>query len=112
MKKFIQQALLALVIFAFTLNTGVAAQLENNSVNVQVHGLVCDFCARALEKVFGKRDEVQNINVDLNNGNILIQFNEGQTIHNAELTSLITDSGYKVIGIERGDNSRQGGSNE
>ncbi len=73
-----------------------------DTVNVALDGLVCDFCARALEKVFGKRDDVEGIKVDLDKGNVMVAMKQGQTIDDETLTKLITDSGYNVRGIERG----------
>lgn len=73
-----------------------------DKVTVRVNGLVCDFCARALEKVFSKRDEVAGIKVDLDAGEVLVAMKDGQTIDDATLTALITDSGYNVTAIERG----------
>ena len=71
-------------------------------VNVSVNGLVCDFCARALEKTFGKQDEVSQINVDLEKGQVAIAMKEGITISDEMLTKLITDSGYNVTAIDKG----------
>lgn len=71
-------------------------------ISVKVDGLVCDFCARALEKVFGKRDDVKGIEVDLDSGNVVVAMKPGQTIDNDTLTQLITDSGYNVRKIEKG----------
>lgn len=73
-----------------------------DTVNVKVDGLVCDFCARALEKVFGKRDDVEGIKVDLDNGLVTVAMKPGQTMDGATLTKLITDSGYNVRAIEKG----------
>jgi len=73
-----------------------------DTVNVKVNGLVCDFCARALEKVFSKRDEVSGINVDLNAANVTIAMKPGQSISDDILTQLITDSGYNVTAIDKG----------
>lgn len=73
----------------------------SNLVDVDVNGLVCDFCARALEKVFSKRDEVAGIDVDLDNAKIKIAMKEGLTIDNPTLTQLITDSGYNVVNINK-----------
>ncbi|PIR37686.1 MAG: hypothetical protein COV35_09340 [Alphaproteobacteria bacterium CG11_big_fil_rev_8_21_14_0_20_39_49] len=71
-------------------------------VNVSVNGLVCDFCARALEKTFGKQDEVSRINVDLEKGQVAIAMKEGMTLSDEMLTKLITDSGYNVTVIDKG----------
>ena len=78
-----------------------ALAAEPCAVDVKVNGLVCDFCARALEKVFGKRDEVQNIAVDLDNGNVHVVMKEGKSMDDATLTKLITDAGYNVDSITR-----------
>ena len=79
-----------------------AEQCTANDVNIAVNGLVCDFCARSIEKLFGERDEVASIAVDLDNGNIKIVMKEGQGIDDAELKTLITDSGFDVTQIKRG----------
>lgn len=94
MKKLILTTILALTLFttpAFA--AGVA--------RVDVNGLVCDFCARALEKVFGKQDAVEGIVVDLKEKIITINFKDGQNIDDETITELITDSGYNVEGINR-----------
>ncbi len=71
-------------------------------IDVTVDGLVCDFCARALEKVFGKRDDVATIKVDLDHAEVMVGMKSGQTMDDATLTQLITDSGYNIRSIERG----------
>lgn len=78
-------------------------QVETMSgdVHVSVNGLVCDFCARALEKVFSKQEEVKVIDVNLDSKVITINFNEDQTLDDEMLTKLITDAGYNVEGIHR-----------
>ena len=81
--------------------TEINASCED-TINVNVNGLVCDFCARALEKVFSKRENVEGIKVDLDNGNVVVAMKPGKTIDDKTLTQLITDSGYNVRGIEKG----------
>ena len=70
-------------------------------ITVQIDGLVCDFCARALEKVFGKRAEVTGIDVNLNTKLVTIGLNKGADIDDATITKLITDAGYNVVKINR-----------
>ena len=74
-----------------------------DKVYVSVHGLVCDFCARALEKVFSKRDEVVGLTVDLDKGEVVVAMKEGLIIEDETLTKLITDSGYHVTSITQGE---------
>jgi copper chaperone CopZ len=75
---------------------------EQCSVDVKVNGLVCDFCAQALNKVFRKQPEVSDINVDLDGGVVHVEFKENQSLDDASLKKLITDSGYAVQSIEKG----------
>lgn len=84
------------------LHEAVANAQCDDTTNVKVNGLVCDFCARALEKVFSQHEEVAGINVDLNNGNVTVAFKSGQTLDDETLKSLITDAGYNVVRIDRG----------
>ena len=74
---------------------------KKNSVNVEVNGMVCDFCARALEKVFSKKQEVAAIDVDLENGKISINFNDGADLEDSTIQKLVTNSGYDVVQINR-----------
>ena len=71
-------------------------------IAVKVNGLVCDFCARALEKVFGRQKGVAGIRVDLNKGLVVIAMSRGKTIDDGTITRLINDSGYNVNSIKRG----------
>lgn len=82
--------------------TAVEGAACEDKVNIRVNGMVCDFCARALEKVFGKREEVSGIRVDLDNSLVTVAMKPGKTIDDATLTRLITDSGYDVQDIGKG----------
>ncbi len=73
-----------------------------DTVNVKVSGLVCDFCARSLEKLFGKQTEVSSITVDLDKGQVLLHMKAGQSMEDAKISQLITDSGYNVTNIAKG----------
>lgn len=74
---------------------------QAQTIRVDVNGLVCDFCARALEKVFGREDAVDAIDVDLDTKIITIRFKDGKNLDDETITGLITDSGYNVVEIHR-----------
>ena len=42
-----------------------------------MNGLVCDFCARAVEKVFGEQEGVTGVDVDLNAGKVVVATEAG-----------------------------------
>jgi copper chaperone CopZ len=68
---------------------------------VKVNGMVCDFCARSLERVMSRRREVAAVTVDLDSAEIRIAFRPGRTIADADLRKLVTDAGYATVSIER-----------
>ena len=83
-------------------SNGIENASCEDTINIKVKGLVCDFCARSLEKVFLKREDVAGINVDLGKGSIVVATKPGSTIDDTTLTKLIKDSGYNVSAIQRG----------
>lgn len=62
-----------------------------------VNGLVCDFCAQALKKVFQKEEAVKALTVDLDAGEVRIFLKEGQMLSNAVVAKLIRKSGYSLV---------------
>jgi len=98
MKKLLSITTLTLALLIST-NTTAATDCKTGA-KATVNGLVCDFCARALEKVFTKNENFDSLNINLDNGLVNISFKEGKTIDDKTLTKLITDSGYNVVSIE------------
>ena len=74
---------------------------EGELITVNAFGLVCDFCAQAIEKVFMRRDEVSGINVNLSDSRITISTKKDKSLDDALVTKLITDAGYNVEKISR-----------
>ena len=81
----------------------VAEVSAASTAYVFVNGLVCDFCARALEKVFGREEAVKSIDVNLDSKIITVNFNEGKSLSDKRLKQLITDAGYNVESIRRAE---------
>mgnify|MGYP003385969618 CR=1 FL=1 len=73
-----------------------------DKVNIKVNGLVCDFCARSVEKLFGDRQEVAGIKINLDAGQIDIDMKAGKSIDDPTLNKLIKDSGFDITNIKRG----------
>ena len=90
-----KKLLLSITLFFSILLPALAAH-PGGTAYVDVNGLVCDFCARAIEKVFNKEEAVDSINVDMNKKVITIHFKKGQSLDNKKITQLIQDSGYNV----------------
>ena len=69
----------------------------------KVLGAVCDFCATAMNKTFGKRDDVAAVYVDLDAKTLNLVLRPGAAMSDASLRDLVRKSGYRVDGIARGD---------
>ena len=76
-------------------------KLENEVLSISVNGLVCDFCARSIEKLFSKKESVKSINVNLEQMLITISLKKGKSLNDDIITKVITDSGYDVREIRR-----------
>ena len=93
--------LFATFVFAL-LSMNSFALHSNGTVYADVNGLVCDFCARAIGKVFKKEKAVESIDVNLDDKVITIHFSEGQVLEDEKIIKLINDSGYDVVRLRYG----------
>jgi len=71
------------------------------TITVKVKGMVCDFCARALEKTFKKQDSVAGIDVDLTSKIVTIALKDGASLEDDTIERLVTDAGYNIEEISR-----------
>ncbi len=102
---------IAALALAFTLATPVAfadqdapsetAANAQTMVTAKVNGMVCDFCARAVTKVFGKEEAVDTVHVDLDRGEIHITLKAGTDLSDERVSDLVKKSGYDLVSVER-----------
>ncbi|MFN4024256.1 MAG: heavy-metal-associated domain-containing protein [Hyphomonas sp.] len=76
-------------------------QASGEAVTAHVNGLVCDFCAQSIQKLFGREAAVSNVHVDLGKGEVHIAMKPGQTMEDAAIEKLIRKSGYSLVKLER-----------
>lgn len=74
---------------------------KGEHVVVKVNGMVCDFCARAVNKVFERRPEVADVSVDLDSQTLSLTLKAGANMPDATLKGLVKDAGYALVSIER-----------
>ena len=63
-------------------------------------GMVCDFCARGIEKTFKKDKSVLAIDVDLAKGKILVAYEKSRTIDFDEIKNKILINGQNATDLE------------
>ena len=84
-----------------TTNGLSSGEITDNFININVNGMVCDFCAQSIEKVFMKRIEVKGINVDLEDQKVVIYLEKETDIEDTTISTIFEDAGYTVETINR-----------
>jgi len=90
------KTLFTLLILSFG-NMAFAGQ----TIAVEVHGLVCDFCARGLEKTMDKVEHIEAFSIDLDSSIMTLQLKKGIMLDDDAITRLVEDAGYSAGKIER-----------
>jgi hypothetical protein len=68
-----------------------------------VLGVVCDFCAVAMNKIFGKREEVAAIYIDLDTKALSLVLVPGASLSDETIAELAVQAGYRIAEVRRGD---------
>ena len=86
---------LLLSIFLF-ISSAMAQTLE-----IQVSGMICAFCAQGIESKFKELKEVEEIDVSLEKKLVSIKLKEKASLPDDKIKEFITGAGYNVVSIKR-----------
>ena len=75
------------------------------TIEMDVNGLVCAFCAQGIEKKLRAYPATSDVVVSLEEHLVAVSTKDGQDIGDDELRRALTDAGYTVNGIRRADES-------
>lgn len=89
----------------FGLLLSVTSLASAKTVEMDVNGLVCAFCAQGIEKALKTFPATQGVFVSLEDRIVAVELKDGTDIGDAELRKAITDAGYTVVAIRRTDAS-------
>ena len=67
---------------------------------ISVSGMVCDFCARGIEKTFVKDKSVLKVDVDLSGGKVLIAYSLDKKINFEEIKKKILSNGQNATDLQ------------
>ena len=67
---------------------------------LSVQGMVCDFCARGIEKTFKKDVGYLNIDVDLTHGKVLIAYDMSVLIDKSDVEKKILSNGQNLVDMQ------------
>ena len=75
--------------------------LKNMQVAVvNVHGIVCDFCAQGIQRTFEKDINVKKIDIDLRNGKVLVAYAREENINFDDIKQKILINGQNAVGMK------------
>ncbi len=80
-------------------NSFVANLVDSQVAVVDVNGMVCDFCARGIEKTFYKDKDVKKVNVSLENGVVLIAYKDSKNIDIEEIKNIFLSNGQTATKV-------------
>ena len=83
----------------------VAIAANAATIEMDVNGLVCAFCAQGIEKKLRGFPATSDVVVSLEERLVALSTKDGQDIPDDELRHALTDAGYTVEGIRRADES-------
>jgi copper chaperone CopZ len=94
---------LILILSIFLTSFNFLSADESYDIKIHVKGMVCDFCARSVEKTFSSTKVVESVNVDLDLGVIELKLKEGETLSDEKIKKLIKANGYALESIKRNE---------
>lgn len=84
-------------------NLTEALNAGGEPVVASVLGAVCDFCAMAMNKTFGKREEVAAVYVDLDAKTLNLVLKPNAVMTDDTIRETVLKAGYQVSQIARGE---------
>src|ERR1700693_5349461 len=77
------------------------ASVQAATIEMNVNGLVCAFCAQGIEKQLRKFPATADVVVSLEQKLVAVALKDGQDIPDADLRRALTNAGYTVKTIQR-----------
>ena len=78
----------------------VSGLTESQVAIISVNGMVCDFCARGIEKTFQKDKSILKIDVDLAGGKVLIAYDINKKIDFEDIKKKILSNGQNATDLQ------------
>lgn len=92
---------ISIVLLGLLLSVAASA----TTIEMEVNGLVCAFCAQGIEKTLKGFPATDAVLVSLERRLVAVALKDGTDIGDAELRQALTEAGYTVVGIRRTDAS-------
>ncbi len=83
-----------IVMILLVLTWSVAALAAGTQYQMRVDGLACPYCAYGIEKKLNAIDGVDKIDIDLENGLVIVDVTDGVKLSDEKMTELFNDAGF------------------
>jgi mercuric ion binding protein len=90
---------------SFLTLAGVSTLASAKTIEMDVNGLVCAFCAQGISKSMKAFPASDGVFVSLEHRLVAVHLKDGQDIADAALRKAIVDAGYKLVAVRRTDSS-------
>jgi len=92
-----------IIAFSFIFSASAFAEIEgtiSSKIEVEVHGMVCAFCATGVKNRFSKFESIKEVNVDLDTMKVNLELKADATLTEDEIKAAIKESGYEYKGAK------------
>src|SRR6187549_2684372 len=90
---------------SFLALAGVSTLASAKTIEMDVNGLVCAFCAQGISKSMKAFPASDGVFVSLEHRLVAVHLKDGQDIADAALRKAIVDAGYKLVAVRRSEAS-------
>ena len=80
---------------------GASSIASAKTIEMDVNGLVCAFCAQGIEKSFKAMPATGKVFVSLENRIVAVELKDGSDIPDTQLRKAITDAGFTLVAVHR-----------
>lgn len=70
---------------------------------IRVDGLACPYCAYGIEKKLKKIEGVKKIDIDLDNGRVMVRVSKNTTLSEPQMKKLFKDAGFTYRSMTKKD---------
>ena len=79
----------------------LAVTSAQEAYTLTVDGLACPFCAYGIEKHINALEGVESIEIDIDEGTVLVTTADGAEIDEADLRQAVNDAGFTLRKVEQ-----------
>ncbi len=89
------------ILFALLMAWSLTAWAGNTQYTMRVDGMACPYCAYGIEKKLKAIEGIQEIDIDLDKGLVIVIGNESVSLSDEQMKTLFQDAGFTFRNMEK-----------